>query len=294
MGVQMRINRWWLGSLLVFACALPLHAQQRVLSFKLTSNDYASYRKYLDGRDPLDQKRVVAEGLTRHSMEILVFQMAPVLGGCGCKIEYAPFEVTTTNARMLADVKSGREVSLAVAGFRSDPRMEQDVYVSDAVLDDKDFMVGLFTHSSRKDLLKISAPQSALKLAFVAVESWDVDLQVLRSRGVRIVTAPSWASALKMLDAGRADVILQPFSNRPDFSFDDPSGTQRYLPLPGLKMNFGHGRYYFVSKKHPDGAKFIEHLNAGLRKIKANGLLTSLQKAAGLVDERLTSMREIP
>lgn len=285
--------RWWVFLALCWVSVAPLRAQDRVLTFKVPDNDYVSYQKYLNGRDPMDQTTVRSEGLTRHNMELLVFQMAPVLGGCACRIELAPFDVPTTNARMLADVKSGRSLASAVGGFRTDSRMNRDVYVSEAVLDDTAFKVGLFTHSARKEVLAIHDPEVAMKLVFVAVGSWDVDLQVLRSHGVQVVTAPRWPSALKMLEAGRADVMLQPFSNRPDFSFDNPEGTQRFLPLPGLKMNFGHGRYYFVSQKHPDGAWFIERLNAGLRKLKASGQLAALHRAAGLVDERLAARVEI-
>lgn len=284
---------FWIGWAGLWLSA-TLHAQERSFSFPLPENDYQRYLGYTAGRDPLDLDRLPRQGLNRHLMELLVFQNALVLGGCRCQIRFQPYATQTTNARTLIDLQQGRLLASPVAGFRSDSRVVGDVHVSDAVLEDDAFKVGVYTHVSRADVLAIRDPAAVRQLTFVVVESWEVDLRVLTERKLRHVKAVNWSSALRMLEAGRADAILQPFSNRADMSFDEPSLGLQFKPIPGMKMNFGHGRYYFVSRHHPDGEWFVERLNAGLRRLKADGRLQALRVASGVEDARLKDFVEIP
>lgn len=283
----------WIGW---FALGLSaaVHAQERTFSFPLPDNDYQRYLSYTAGRDPLDLDKLPRQGLSRHLMELLVFQNALVLGGCQCRIRFQPYATLTTNARTLVDLREGRLLASPVAGFRTDSRVLGEVHVSDPVLDDDAFKVGIYTHESRADLLAITDPAAVRRLTFVAVESWETDLRVLAEKKLKHVKAVNWMSALKMLEAGRADAILQPFSNRDDMSFDEPALGLRFKPIPGMKMNFGHGRYYFVSRHHPDGAWFIERMNAGLRRLEADGRLKALRVASGVEDVRLKGFVEIP
>lgn len=277
----------------LLASPLWAHAQERVFSFPLIENDFEKYNAYLAGRNPLDLEAVKAEGLTRHNMELLVFQNALVLGGCDCRIVYTKYDVATTNARSLVDVNAGRLLSYPVAGFRSDSRSSGGSFFSEPVLEDDAFQVGLYTDASRKDVLSVTDPAQARLLTFVAAENWEIDIRVLKEKGLRFVTTSDWISALGLIRAGRADVIMQPFSSRPDLSFEDPQLKARFLPIPGLRMRFGHGRHYVVSMRHPEGPWFLQRLNAGLRKLRSSGKLAELQRLAGLTSERVNAFVEV-
>lgn len=290
--------RWWHTGVnpgwLFWLFVLTGHTQERTFTFPLVENNHTAYQAYAKAHDPLNLDRVPAQALNRHLMEILVFQNALVLGGCGCQVRYVPYTTPTTNARTLVDLLEGRLLASPVAGFRSDARMLHGVHVSEPVLDDDAFKVGVYTHASRSDVLAIRDPADVRRLTFVVVESWDVDIRVLNEKGLRFVKAANWLSALRMLEASRADAILQPFSSRDDMSFDEPQLGLRFKPVPGMKLNFGHGRHYFVSRQHPQGAWLIERLNAGLRILKASGQLKTLSVLSGVEDPRVRHFQEVP
>lgn len=284
----------WITAACSAFCAGPVAAQGRAFNIPLIDNTYQAYVQYLDGRNPLDLSAVRKEGLTRHIMEILVFQNAIALSGCQMTVKYEPYGADSTNARALIDMRDGRLLAVPVAGFKADSRTQEVTYISDPILGDDEFKVGIFTHESRKDILSIRDPAAVRKLLFVAVETWEVDRRVLKEKNLRYITAVNWSSALQMVAAGRADALLQPFSNRADFSFDEPLLNLKFLPIPGFKMNFGAGRYYSVSKKHPDGKLFYGCLSKGLSILKSSGKLQELQVAAGQIDPRVRVMENIP
>ncbi|WP_150525094.1 hypothetical protein [Roseibium sediminis] len=268
-------------------CETPAQALDKSYVFPVNEGNLVHYQRFLDGRDPLKINDFSGPNLNRHVFEFITFQRALHDGGCDCKVEYVPFTADTSHARAIAEVKAGREISHPVAGFDSDPRYAEGIYLSVPILNADEFYVGLYTHSERQDILSLRDKEAIHNLRYTASESWVVDMQVLRSYRFHVVPAFSWQSAIDMIRFERADIILQPVSPEPDFHFTIDDEGNRFLPIPGVKLNFPAGRRYFVSRNHPDGAEFLEVLNRGLQKLESSGYLRKGQIAAGVIDPRI-------
>jgi hypothetical protein len=286
--------RWLLLGVFAAATASAVAAQPRVLEFPVIDRDFQRYQSYLAGRHPTDIAGFSGADMNRHVAEMWLFAVAPVLGGCGCRIDYRPYGVETTNARSLADVVSGRQPSDPVAGFASDVRYTDQIAFSDEILGADGFVVGFYTHRSRADVLGLRSADALRQLRFAVGAHWQVDRQVLARRGWQAVPADDWPSALRQIRAGRADVILQPFGARADLALASQGLEAEFVPVPGFRMVFGHARHFAFSIRHPDGAALMTHFNRGLAQLRRDGRLDALWRAAGLYNPQTTSWVSVP
>ena len=282
---------WKSAVVLIFCaavrCEMPASALDKSYVFPVNEGNLVHYQRFLNGRDPLAIEEFSGSNLNRHVFEMITFQRALHEGGCECKVEYVPFTADTSHARAIVEVKAGRDISHPVAGFDTDPRYADGVYLSAPILNADEFFVGLYTYSERKDILDLRDQEAIRALRYAASESWVVDMQVLRSYDFKVVPGVSCQSAIHMIRFKRADIILQPVSPEADFHFTIDDEGNHFLPIPGVKLNFPAGRRYFVSRNHPDGVAFLEVLNRGLLKLEASGYLRKGQVAAGVIDPRI-------
>lgn len=280
-------------ALLCAAAQAGAQTQERVLTFRVQAHDLARYQNYMQGRDPQDLSEMPRVGLTRHVAEMWLFQVAPVLGGCRCSIRYQAYQTDTTHARAIAEMVAGRSLSDPVAGFKEDSRYADQVWFSDPVLTGDDFLVGLYTHQSRTDVLAVQDLDRLRALTFVVGRGWEVDRKVLATKGLRFVEADNWVSALRLIEARRADAILQPFSLQPRRALAADGYEASFVPVPDVMLRFGYGRHFTVSRKHPDGAQFVQQVNAGLRTLRDSGFLQRLWLNAGVVHADTRHFREV-
>lgn len=287
-------QRWWIAlGLCVAASAVWAQSEERVLTFRVPSHDLARYQNYLQARDPLDVSNIFRLGLTRHTAEMWLFQIAPVLGGCRCTVRYQAYQTDTTHARAIAEVVAGRALADPVAGFKEDSRYGDQVWFSDPILGGDDFLVGIYTHHSRTDVLGLKEVDRLRELIYVVGRGWEVDRKVLNAKGLRFVEADNWSSALRLIEARRADAMLQPFSAQPRGALSAAGYEAQFVPVPGFMLRFGYGRHFTVSKKHPDGEAFVRHLNAGLQRLRDSGFLQRLWQDAGVLRSEARSMQEV-
>jgi hypothetical protein len=286
--------RWLLLGVFATAAATAAAAQPRVLEFPVIDRDFQRYQTYLAGRQATDVGDFAGPAMSRHVAELWLFAVAPVLGGCGCRIDYRPYGVETTNARSLADVVSGRQASDPVAGFASDVRYTDQIAFSDEILGADGFVVGFYTHRSRADVLGLRSADALRRLRFAVGAHWQVDRQVLARRGWQAVPADDWPSALRQIRAGRADVILQPFAARADLALASQGLEAEFVPVPGFRAVFGHARHFAFSTRHPDGPALRTHFNRGLALLRQDGRLAALWRAAGVDNPQTASWAWVP
>ena len=277
--------------LLVFPSAA---AQPKVWEFPVIDRDFQRYEAYLAGRLPSDIAEFSGAYLNRHVAELWLFAVAPVLGGCDCRIGYRPYGVETTNARSLAEVVAGRIPSDPVAGFAADPRYAGEVAFSDEILGGDEFVVGFYTHKSRTDLLALRSADAIRRLRFAVGAHWKVDRQVLAERGWHAVPADDWPSALRQIRAGRADVILQPFAAQADLALAARGLESEFVPIPGFRATFGHARRFAFSTRHPDGSALRLAFNRGLAQLRESGRLAALWRAAGVDNPQTATWAWVP
>lgn len=279
------------GMIALWPC---LAAAETIYKVPTHGNNYSEYAAITENFDPNGTDPIPGEGLWRHLMEHLVFVRAARLGGCDCRVEIVGTESDLTYARAVEEVAAGRAMSFPAATFNS-PQLEQreSILLSDPLVDESEFFVGLYTHESRTDVLELTDIDDIRALRFVVGASWATDVQVLEDRGFQIVKGVEWTSMLKMLEAGRADVIMQPFASNADMSFTDVNVEGRFLPVPNVKLSFPFSRHYIVSAEHPDGPDFLKALNNGLAILRDNGELRRLLIAAGVINPRTEAFEQL-
>lgn len=262
----------------------------------LIPNMKDQYEEMVEGFDIFDVEGWKDMELDRNTLEILIFNVAPILGGCNCEIVMNPYTVDTPHARSIEQVKSGKEISHPITVFSGDSRVEDGVYLSESILDPKDFFVGLYTHEDRKEILSLTDLETIKKLNFSVGQDWEIDNKVLDHYGLKKTQADHWGSVIFMLKSSRADVIMQPFFSTPDLSFSEVivegQPDEKFLPIPNVKMAFPQGRVYFVSENHPQGAIFLEALNRGITELKSrDNLLRRAHEWAGVINPATADFR---
>lgn len=268
-------------------------ATQRRVVFRVPPQDLARYQAYMQSRNPFNLNDISRAGLTRHVAEMWLFQTVVVQGGCDCQVEFQSYQVETTHARTIAEIAAGRQLSDPIAGFRQDSRYGDGVWFSDPILDGDDFLVGIYTHHSRTDVLNQQDASRLRDLTYVIARGWEVDRKVLKAKGLRWVEADNWTSALRLIEARRADAILQPFSTQARRALGADGYEASFLPVPGFMMRFGHGRHFTVSKKHPQGAEFLQQIDTGLRALRESGFVQRLWLASGVIHADARQFQEV-
>jgi len=288
------MKQWLLSVLVVLVPGVTSAEEPKVYNTFLIEQHFRDFQEMLDSRNPLEIEDIAALPLNRMLAEALVMQIAPVLGGCECRIEYSPYEVDTVHARSIEQVKGGQQLTHGVAGFQYDSRMnDPDIMLSDPILSADEFYVGLYTYEGRDEILSLDDPDSIAKLRFGVGRNWEIDRKILSQKGLTEVPADTWNNLIRMISIGRADVILQPFTSEPDFAFVDTVSGYRFVPIPGYKLLFGDGRYYMVSRRHPDGEAFLQSLNRGLAMLRDQGVLKQVMISAGVVNPRVDDFEEL-
>lgn len=260
---------------------------KKVFEAYLIPNLLNSYNSMIEGHDIFDLEDWQNLELERHTMEILIFNVAPILGGCECEIVLKPYESNTPHGRSLEQVRDGHEVSHPISIFSGDSRIGDELYTSEPILDAEDFFVGLYTHEKRFDVLNKTTEAEIRELRFIAGQDWEIDNAVLDNLGLNRIAADDWGSVIYMLMDGRADVVMQPFFSSDDLGFNDGDGNEKFIPIPNVKMAFPQSRVYFVSKSHPDGAEFINYLNNGIAILKKDdNILHQAHVWAGVINPK--------
>ncbi|MGH1576480.1 hypothetical protein [Planktotalea sp.] len=268
----------------------------RVYELFLNLPIYEDYKRSLAGKDiaDIDIADLPKIARTRHIAEILIHQIAPVLGGCNCRIMYSPYASDTSHARSLEQIRLSQQVSHGVASFLTDSRANADgILLSEPILAADEFFVGLYTHEARSDILELDDPDELKQLRFGVSRNWEIDRKVLADRNLIEVTADGWNNLMVMVANKRADVIMQPFTAEEDFSFTDSGQGLKLLPIPNYKMLFGDGRSYTISSTHPNGEEFLTALNKGIRLLRENGTIHEFMVNSGVINERVEDFVEL-
>lgn len=268
-------------------------ANSKIYTTHLIKRNYEDYMEMLDGRDPLSIKDIASVAASRMTIEPLILQIAPVLGGCDCTISYLPYEEHTPHARTIEQVRNGFDITHGIAGFTDDSRYTEGIMMSEPILAPEEFYVGFYTHDQREEILGITDVEAIRKLRFAVGRSWEIDNKVLSENALRVVGADSWDNLIFMIVNNRADVVLQPFIAGNDLAFYDIYSDSTFVPIPNFRMLFGQGRHYIVSKRHPDGEEFMAALNRGLKILREDGTLRRAMIYAGVINEQTESFKEV-
>lgn len=234
---------------------------------------HRDYLSYIGDRDPLAIDSFGGEGSRRDVVEVLLLQQALALGGIKQPLQ---FRIVGGYLDSLDVLGRGDALLRATPVWSADCDRE-NYYVSEAVIRQGEFQVGLYTRPNH-NLSTLTLPLSHLS----AVTNHDLkaDLNTLKQLGIsKIFDVESWPTMIAMVATGEADVILAPFQDTEGMEM--VVGDTRLLPIPDIKVALSDTRHWVVSRNNLAGNRTYQALEKGLAIQRKNGTIVRAYTEAG-------------
>jgi hypothetical protein len=265
--------------LLVLVAMTALRAGEG-MTLLLPPDVQRDYQAWLAGRDVHAFVGYGGSYARRDVAEVALALRALRVAGLEEEIGLAP---APSVERILADLRLGAAVMSATSLWRSDidgPTLA----AGPALIGEGEFEAGFY--------VRPGTPAGLLGLRAVVDPTWRPDLATWQAIGpATILHAPGWASMVRMVEAGRADVLLAPFQPTADLSLSAEGIT--LLPISGLKAGLAGTRHWAVSLTHPRGAEILALLVRGVALLRERGDLPGAYRACGFMDPRVAEWTRI-
>ncbi|WP_419780899.1 hypothetical protein [Maridesulfovibrio sp.] len=229
--------------------------------------------------------------ISRTTADVIILLKALYLGGIDSPIEF----IEVPNARRSAqETARGRSVlcsqqlnkeASSVAGY------ENSFWVTDPIARFGEFQKGFYCLPKNTDLLAATSAAEINKLGKGIIgQHWGNDFRILRDMGItNMISAPTFNSMVKMIEARRADWIPLEISTSKDFSMN-LQGVH-LVPIMGIKFSLLESRHFLVSRKHPRGKEVYKVLQKGIKELRKQGFVRKIMTKAGIFNPRTDSWK---
>jgi hypothetical protein len=248
------------------------------------------YYRFLEGRQPDAINYYGGPGARRDVIELVLLQQALHLGGFAQPVR---LQAEQSYLRSLRDIADGRFITSAGLAWQSDIANQPDAfYMTHALVKDGEFLVGVYTTPGNRKALAAGQQSDISRLTAITSSQWKTDIKTLAELGIHHpLFSPNWVNMVRMLAAGRADILLAPFQQTPDMSITVNGIT--LVPIPGVKVALAGSRHWPVSRKHPDGLAFYQALEKGLTKLEERGLVRQAYSDCGFFHPAIADWRQL-
>lgn len=238
----------------------------------------ADYRRFLNGRNPLDVQTFDTDGARRDIVELTLLMQALHLGGFHKPIE---LRVEPSYLRLLRGVADGRFVSSGALMWKNDiDLLRANLHISQPLVKDGEFIVGIYTPQKNIQRFNRLSIAQIKNLKVVTNPQWKSDVDTLQNLGFNNITySPNWVNITRMLGADRADITLAPFQTTDHMTIT--VGDVVLYPIHGIKVAISGSRHWPVSRKHPDGEAFYKALESGLSQLESKGTIARAYRECG-------------
>lgn len=273
------------GAVAAIAALVALSAQGGVqLVVAVPTDVLEDYHAFLKGRNPLELDHYGGPHTRRDVVEVVLLQQALQRGGLSQPVL---LEALPNVARILREIESGHAVCSSTSYWREDVAPNSAHFLfSDALVEAGQFEAGLYTVPGNRQALAARTLADVRQLRALSNRSWTVDWRTLEQLGVQqLQHVAQWPSMSKMVEADRADFLLAPFQASADLSL--VVGGVRLVPIPGIKVGLNGTRHFLVSRQHPAGRVLLQHLNAGLARLRQQGLIRQAYVQSGFFNPQV-------
>jgi hypothetical protein len=243
------------------------------------------YQRFLAGRDPAAITDYGGPQSRRDVVEVVLIHQALARQDRTLRLGMAPMP---TSQRLQAELRIGHAACSATTYWREDFPRPDGLLFSDPLLQDGEFEAGFYTTPANAHALAARKLADVQRLRVLSNNTWRVDWLTLEQLGVtRLQHVASWNLMPRMLQQGRADVLLAPFQPTPDLAL--VVDGIRLVPIPGLKVGMRGTRHFLVSATHPLGPRLRDQLNAGLAWLRQQGLVKRAYEQSGFFNAKVGS-----
>ncbi len=264
---------------LLFAIPAMLWADDSELApVGLLTDIKHDYLLFLANRAPEEITFFGGPHARRDVAELILLQQALALGGFKRKITF----INEDNYfRSIRNVAEGKTLSISGTIWLQDLNQVKDrVFISPAVVRDGEFIVGLYTSPNNQRALGSHTLAELAQLRAVSSRQWKPDLRALQTLGFhQIMHTSNWINMARMLNVGRVDVTLAPFSTSSDLHIQ-VDGI-KLVPVPGVKVIIAGSRHWPISQKHPYGIEFHQALTKGMTVLRERGTIERAYRESG-------------
>jgi hypothetical protein len=243
------------------------------------------YQRFLAGRNAAAITDYGGPLSRRDVVEVVLIHQALARQDRSLRLGMAPMP---TSQRLQAELRMGHAACSATTYWREDFPTPDGLLFSSPLLLEGEFEAGLYTTPGNARALAARQLTDVQQLRVLSNNTWRVDwltLQKLRIANLQHVS--SWNLMPRMLQQGRADLLLAPFQPTPDLSM--VVDGVRLVPVPGLKVSMRGTRHFLVSATHALGPRLCEQLNAGLAQLRQQGLVKRAYEQSGFFNAKVAA-----
>ena len=246
----------------------------------------ADYVRFLNRRDPLALSDFSGPHSRRDVVEVVLLHQALALGGWARPLEFVDMP---SGERLLREISTGRLICSATTYWAQDiAGAGQGVMLSRPMVQMGEFEAGLYTVESNRRAMSARSLADVQGLSVLSNRNWVVDWTTLEQLGIsRRQHVTNWELMPRMVEAGRADLLLAPFQATPDLSLT--VGKVRLLPIPGLKISLRGTRHYLLAREHPHGFGLRSALDIGLQRLQQQGVVRKAYTQSGFFNAKTAS-----
>jgi hypothetical protein len=188
--------------------------------------------------------------------------------------------------RSLVELTNGRVTALGTSAWKVDLQSEPSkVLLSDALIPEGDFRVGLYTVAGNRKALAAYTLQALRTLRFVSNSGWSADWKTLQTLGLPLVEdVKTWRKMVYLVARGRADVLLAPFPNTPDLRLVFEDFT--LVPLEGRTLAL-QGTRHLAAANTPAGQRIANTAFPALASLAKNGALRRAYTECGFYNSQV-------
>jgi hypothetical protein len=155
---------------------------------------------------------------------------------------------------------------------------------------DGEFEAGLYTLPDHPAQHQAIERPSLSHWTALCNRNWSADWAALQRLSLKEVQhVSSWPVMVRMLAARRADLVLAPFSSKPDLAIHAEGVT--LLPIPGIKVALPGSRHFVMAAQHAMFSAFRDSLDAGIAARRADGRLRRAYEDSGFFSARARKWR---
>jgi len=268
-----------IATLLLFQSILSsVSAQADEILIYIRDDVYQDYLAFLDGRNVLDINNFSGKTIRRDVVDMIIAQQALQLGGFNHNYKYMAGKLNFRNTKML---QQGRLLISFDSYWLNDAKaLNDDVYISDAVIRKGEYVAGIYTSEKNTKVLTIKSLNDLKALTAISTKKWRTDWQTLQALPLKeLVNEDEWLSQARMVNLQWIDFLLMPFHSTADQSFT--MEKIHLVPVKNIGIALNDSRHFVISSKHPSGKEAITAINIGLKKLRNGKQIVKAYTEAG-------------
>lgn len=272
------------------AASEPIAASPEHIKVLIPRDVLADYNRFLNGRNVLEINTFIGEGSRRDVVEVILMQQALSLGGINTPIEFIQHDAYQ---RILIELHQGRAHITATSNWLTDLKAIQDqILITHPIINNGEFEAGFYTLPNNQHAQSAKNIVDIRLLSIVSSKGWKVDWNTLSKLKMnKLKNNISWLSMVRMVNAGRVDMLLAPFQATEDLSLTVEN--IRLIPIPNVKIGLQGSRHFGISKHYSHAKQLASGFNRGLSRLITQGVIKKAYSQSGFINARVANWKKL-